>query len=289
MKIQNLPLDRIYRNNLELILGCNKLGQTVCQHQYTTYPLRLSPTFRLEGANSYQAYHYSINTSPGLLAGDELKLSLQLTPNTSLYLTDQAATKIHPMPKQGSKATVKYQIVVDAEASLELVPEPIILYADSVLEQEIVVNLHSTARLFLSEIILPGRLAKQEYYDFNCYFNRLQVSDLAGKLLFVDAVRLLGKNNQFKNNRMFSSSPIMGNAIAVLPDIDLELLSARLENLKLSDRNQIEVATTILPSNNGILIRATSHKTIVLKNYFAHTLNCIRAMTARSPLPYIAK
>lgn len=277
-----------YQHNLELSLRCDR-SQTVCQHQYTTYPLRLSSIFRLEGANSNRAYHYLINISPGLLAGDELDLSLQLGSNTSLYLTDQAATKVHPMPEINTKARVNYQVTVDAGASLELVPEPVILYTDAVLEQETVIKLHPTARLFLSEIILAGRLAKGEYYNFNYYFNRLRVTDLQEKLLFTDVMRLAGKQNKFKDNQIFASLPIMGNAIAILPNIDLQLLTTQLKDIKLINEQNIAVATTILPTNNGILIRALSNKTRELKKYFTYALNCIRTITNQSPLPYIAK
>lgn len=278
-----------YKNHLELKLHQSESSQTICQHQYTTFPLRLSSLFRLEGADSNRAYVYLINTSPGLLAGDELNLSLQLAPQTNLYLTDQAATKVHPMPEEGTKATINYQILVDHDASLELVPEPIILYRDSVLEQKTVIRLHATAKLFLSEIILPGRLAKKEYYDFNYYFNRLEVTDLNTKILFTDAMRLAGQQNKFKNNKLFTSLPIMGNAIAVLPNTDLQLLTRQLENVESAGCKNIEIATTILPSNNGILIRALSQKTSELKKYFTYALNCIRAISNQSSLPYIAK
>ena len=275
-----------YQHNLELFLRCDR-ERTVCQHQYTTYPLRLSPSFRLEGSNSSRIYHYLINTSPGLLSGDKLRLSLDLAANTSLYLTDQAATKVHPMLKTGTKATVDYQIRVDRDASLELVPEPIILYADSVLEQETAIALHPTAKLFLSEIIIPGRLAKQEYYDFNYYFNRIKVTDLAGKILFIEANRLWGKQNQFQHHHLFAASAIIGNAIAVLPNTNLKLLTTQLNEL--ASCKNIEAATAILPSNNGILIRALSNKTVQLKQYFTSALDCIRTLTNQSPLPYIPK
>ncbi|MGL5076037.1 MAG: urease accessory protein UreD, partial [Waterburya sp.] len=170
------------KNNLDLKLQCNSINQTICHYQYSNYPLRLSSIFRFEGANSQRAYLYLLNTSPGLLAGDTLNLSLQLASNSHLYLTDQAATKVHPMPEVNTKATMNYQIVLEANSSLELVPEPIILYKNSILEQDTIIKLHPKARLFLSEIILPGRLAKQEFYDFNYYFNRLQVKDLTDKL-----------------------------------------------------------------------------------------------------------
>ncbi|WP_019507140.1 urease accessory protein UreD [Pleurocapsa sp. PCC 7319] len=286
--VQNIEKVK-YQNNLELIVGSNQACQTICDHQYTSFPLRLSPIFRLEGISSERAYLYLINTSPGLLAGDELNISLQLAANSQLYLTDQAATKVHPMPEINSKASVNSQIIVNANASLELVPEPIILYSESALEQNTTINLDSTARLFLTEIILPGRLAKQEYYDFDYYFNRLQVTDLKGTLLFTDAMRLMGKENPFKNNKLFAPLPIMGSAIAVLPNIDLNLLTTHIENIELANCPNIEVATTILPSGNGVLIRALANKTTELKKYFRYALNCIRAITNQSSLPHIPK
>ncbi len=278
-----------YKDNLELKLKSNQSCQTISQHQYTTYPLRLSPVFRLEGAKTNRAYLYLINTSPGLLANDNLNLSLHLTENTHLYLTDQAATKVHPMPESNTKATVKYQIVVEENSSLEFIPEPVILYQDSVLEQQTNIKLHSTAQLFLTEIILPGRLAKDEYYDFNYYFNRLEIVDSADKLLYVDAIRLLGKNNPFKGNKIFTSLPIMGNAIAILPDIDFNSLIAAIESQSLSNSQNIESAITILPAENGIAFRVLANKTNDLKKYFGIILNCIRQITKQTTLPYIPK
>ncbi|MEL6439677.1 MAG: urease accessory protein UreD [Cyanobacteria bacterium J06621_8] len=278
-----------YQNHLELKLITNPLGQTVVQHQYTAYPLRLSSVFRLEKANCDRAYLYLINTSPGLLAGDELNLLLHLDSNTQIYFTDQAATKVHSMPKSGTKAVVNYQIIVESDASLEFVPEPIILYQDASIEQTTIVQLHPTARLFLSEIILPGRLARSEYYQFNYYFNRLKVTDLDNNLLFADAARLLGQSNKFKHNELFTELPIIGNAIAILPDVDLSLLIAKLETNDTSQTFNIELATTILPNCNSILIRALSNKTASLKDYFTYALNSIRSLTAQSSLPYIAK
>lgn len=276
-------------HNLDLQLQCNSIDQTICHHQYSSYPLRLSSIFRFEGANPQRAYLYLLNTSPGLLAGDTLNLSLQLAPNSHLYLTDQAATKVHPMPEVNTKATMNYQIVLEANSSLELVPEPIILYKNSILEQQTVIKLHPTARLFLSEIVLPGRLAKQEFYDFNYYFNRLQVKDLTDKFLVSDAMRLIGKDNPFQGNKLFSSLPIIGSAIAILPNTDLNLFIAQLNSIKSNSYQELEFATTILPSNNGILIRALAAKTLRLKMFFTEVLNCIRSITSQSPLPHIPK
>lgn len=278
-----------YQNNLELNLKCDRTNKTICTHQYTTYPLRLSPIFRLDGANTNRAYLYTMNTSPGLLAKDELKISLHLENNTNLYLTDQAATKVHPMPIKHSQATVDYQIELRSQANLELVPEPIILYDDAALTQNISMKLDRTAKLFLSEIILPGRLARGEVYQFRYYFNRLNITDITGKVLFTDAMCLQGKSNVFKDNQLFAPLPIMGSAIAVYPNLDLKLLSKKLDDIQLTNFPNIESATSILPSDCGLLIRAFANKSIQLKQYFKLVLEYTRNLFNQPNLPYIPK
>ena len=110
----------------------------------------------MEGEGTNRAYHYLINTSPGLLAGDELNLSLQLEANTSLYLTDQAATKVHQMPEIDTKATVNYQIKLEPNSSLELVPEPVILYKNAALSQK---------NFQFKYILLPNYLLAKLFYQ----------------------------------------------------------------------------------------------------------------------------
>lgn len=282
-------MDRKYRNNLELNLKCDRSSKTICAHQYTTYPLRLSPVFRLDGVDTNRAYFYTMNTSPGLLAGDELNISLKLNPKTNLYLTDQAATKVHQMPNLDSQAMVNYQIELQPRANLEFLPEPIILYKNAALSQNITIQLDESAGLFLREIILPGRLARGEYYQFRHYFNRLTVTDSTNKLLFTDAMHLTGKTNLFKNSKLFSPLPIISNAIAVYPDLDLKLLSQKLADIQITHFPSLMLATSILPGECGILIRALASKTFTLKNYFNLALNCVRQLTNQCTLPYIPK
>lgn len=179
--------------NLEIKTQCDRNGQTIVAHQYTRYPLGISRAFRLDRTNLNRAYLYITSISPGLLANDQLNISLELGANSELYLTDQSATKVHPMQTLGSKATTNYQVEILEEAALEFVPEPIILFKNATLEQKIRIKCHPTAQLFWSEIILPGRLAREEYYEFNSYFNHLEVRSLSGELWFTDAMRLEGK------------------------------------------------------------------------------------------------
>ncbi|MBD2503491.1 urease accessory protein UreD [Anabaena azotica] len=284
-------------NNLELRLKCdkplgicsadNRQSKTIVSHQYAAYPLSVSPVFRLDGDfDSYRAYLYMMSTSPGLLAGDEWKISLQLEENSSLYLTEQAATKVHSMPIEGTKATINYNIEIGAKASLEFIPEPLILFADAVLEQTINIKIHPTGQLCLSEIILPGRLARGESYQFHHYLSRLQVRSTSGELWFTDAMYLEGKLNPFTDSHLFTSSPVLGSLFVVLPEADLAILSASIEDLEAANCSDMTVASSILPHGKGLLIRAIASGTHKMKMYLKYALNCVRRSNHQPPLPY---
>ena len=277
------------RDNLEIKLKCNRLGKTVVTHQYTTYPWRLSGVFRLDAAESQRAYLYITSTSPGLLAGDNLGLSLLLEAGASLYLTDRDATKVHAMPIAGTKATVESKIEVATGASLEFVPEPIILFADAALEQTTRIQLHEGAELFWSEIVLPGRLARGECYQFRHYFSRLEITTARGELWFRDNTHLEGKHNLFKHSDLFAFKPVLANLIVVQPHTDIEVLSKKLEDLEAANCPDLVVASSVLPEDKGLLVRAMASKTIGIKKYIKYALNCVRYLSDRSSLPYIAK
>ena len=78
-------------------------------------------------------------------------------------------------------------------------------------------------------------------------------------------------------------------AIAIIPDVNLKLLSTHLESIELAKCKNMEVVTSILPSKNGLVIRAFGNRTIKLKKYFIFALDCIRTLTSRPLLPYMAK
>lgn len=276
------------RNTLELKLECDRLGQSIVAHQYATHPMRVSGVFRLDRDEADCAYLYSINTSPGLLAQDHLSLSLNLAANTKMYLTDQAATKVHAMPQIKTKAITNWQISVETGASLELVPEPVILFTDAALEQTTEIILHSHAALFWSEILVPGRLARGEYYDFRHYHNRFEIYSHQGELWFRDAIRLVGKNNPFKQHDLFAAKPILANLILVQPQIDLAKLE-QTANLAAVNYKELTIASSILPENKGLLIRVMATKTSPVKQYINYVLNCVRYLSDRPKVPYIPK
>lgn len=282
--------DRVTDYDLYLRLQCDRYQQTFVARQYATHPFRVSNGFHLEGGLSNRIYLYLMNTSPGLMEGDRFRLGIQVDRNAQLYLTDQAATKVHRMPAPGSRAIVDYDLSIAPEARLEFVPEPFILYAESTLEQYTNITFHPTGTLFLTEVVVPGRLARQEYYQFNRYSSRLRIQSPDGQLMMGDAMRLEGVSNRFQHSALFTSLPIIGTAIAIYPDLDLHLLEAACDRLlAMPDSSTFIAGYSRLPNCNGLMIRAMGDRISAIQRQFALVLDAIRTMTGQQPLPEVPK
>ena len=274
------------RSDLQIKLNLNKFNKTIITYKYSDHPLCISRPFYLDN-NQRRAYLYLGNNSPGLFPGDNFNITLDCEENTQVYLTDRAATKVYPNPDLEQIAQVSYQFNLAAGSYLEFVPESLILYQDSALEQVTKINMDFTSTLFLSEIILPGRLARGESYLFHSYFNRLQVYSLEGDLWFSDGMYLSGIKNSFKDSHLFAKYSVLGNAIAVLTESKVKLLQQKIE--KLDSPKNVLTATSLLPKDRGILIKVNAQKTASIKQYFTSIINSIRNTNKNNHLPHIPK
>lgn len=278
---------------LALKLECSASGKTVLSHRYMAYPLSVSPVFRLEeqsknSASKDRAYLYRMNTSPGLLAGDALKLSFVLDAGSQLYLADQAATKVHAMPEVGSRATVDYAIEVGDRATLEFLPEPLILFADAALKQTTEITLSDTAALCWGEIILPGRLARGEAYEFRECFSRVRVKKHGGRLWFTDAMKLTGKENRFSQQALFASGKVIGTLLLILPaEIATKQVLAELSKAVDSlSSESLALASSVLPQERGLFVRAVGQTTREMQATFKLAVNAVRTVRGEALLPY---
>ena len=273
---------------LELKLSTNSTEKTIVTHQHATHPLRISSPFRLDEKDSDRAYLYLRNNSPGLFAQDKLELTLDVQADTKLYLTEQSATKAHPMGAE-DKAEVNYHWQIGDRAMVEFVPEPVILYQDSALEQTTKICLSETASLFWSDIILPGRLARGESYQFRYYKHLLEVCSLTEELWFCDRLLLTGKSNRFREQQLFASHPVLGNAVVIMPNLDLNLYQEAIDNLEQEQDQHIITATSVLPDQRGIIIKVLATRSQQISRYWQAVLNVLRQLNNESQLSVIPK
>ena len=125
---------------------------------------------------------------PGVMAGDDLALEVEVGPGAAALLVAQSATKIHAMRAPGA-AHQAIRFRVAAGASLEYHPGLSIPFAHSDFSQRIEVDLAAGARFVMLERWAAGRVARGERHAYRRVASSLRVRS-AGELVYADALAL---------------------------------------------------------------------------------------------------
>lgn len=191
-------------------------GLTQLVHKYHASPLKIAKTFRYEnetlihGAEPMEQLGiYMMDCSPGLMSGDHYEINVRLGEGARIFLTNQSFTKVHPsVADQGS--TQRQTLHLDAEAVLEYIPEPLMLYKDACLFAEMDVRLSSGSALIFSDICCPGRTQRGEIFQYNRYINRMKVW-YGEELIFYQNQRIEPQSMQLAVSGCWEQETHLGN------------------------------------------------------------------------------
>ena len=143
-------------------------GKTVIREQYSRVPLFTQRAMYLEESLPAMAYVYIVSPSGGILQGDRYRIDITLDNNTFAHVTTQGATRIYKMEKNYASQIVN--IKVGEGSYFEYIPDQIIPFRNSRFYQEVELNVHDNATMIYSEVIVPGRVASGEAFEYDiCY------------------------------------------------------------------------------------------------------------------------
>lgn len=165
------PAARVGGARIELIRarGATRLGSC-----YQQVPVRLVPPFNFDSEPA--ALLYLINPTAGLMDGDGHYIDLVARSGASALVTGQSATRVHPA--LASYATQQWNVTVEPDASLVVLPGPLIPFRRSRYYQRGRVSLAEGARLIWGDIWLPGRYERgaiSERFAFDHIVQDLEV------------------------------------------------------------------------------------------------------------------
>lgn len=135
----------------------------------------------------------------GLVAGDEIDLTLEVGPEATAAVTTQAQTKVYR--SDGRWASQRMTARIGEDAALAIVPEPTACFAGARYRQYQRFELHPRASLLLVDSITPGRAARGERWAFDACLSRNDVQH-GGKTVLRDAVRLVAGEGPPVERRM---------------------------------------------------------------------------------------
>lgn len=175
------PAGRIGGARIELIRRGDATRLGTC---YQQIPLRVMPPFLF--ASEPASLLYLINLTAGLMDGDGHGIELTAREGTRAVVTGQSATRVHPALSRF--ATQQWNVKVEDDACLVVLPGPTIPFGGSRYFQRGRVELAPRARMIWGDIWLPGRYDRGELSE-RFRFERI-VQDVevrrAGRLVYRD-------------------------------------------------------------------------------------------------------
>ena len=265
-----------------------KSGQrkTVIQRRFSCVPLQiLKPQYTTHG----EVLLYLLSPTGGVVQGDQYDLKLDLSTNAQVIFTTQAATKVYAMPNDTANQAVFLK--VGRNARLEYLPDPLILFRSSRFSQVIEVDISPGGIFVFQDIILPGRVSRQEDFVFTNFSSSLRVNDQHGLLLY-DPVKIslnpasnhsnpdfhqLGLLEEFKCwGSFYVFGELSPNGLTV-ESIDryspiLEIIQSRLElvnNLNCNKGQRLAIGGFTCLKRNGVVIRMMAQNTQLIQNTFS--------------------
>ena len=128
-----------------------------------------------------------VNSSGGVLGGDQLEMRIELDPGAMLTLRTQSATRLHR--SNGEAACSLCRFSLGADARLDYFPDEIIPFAGSDYEQLTMIDLAPGATALVGEVVTAGRLAREERFAFTRLALDLRCTG-GGRLLLRDRAEI---------------------------------------------------------------------------------------------------
>ena len=252
-------------------------GRTEITRSQATSPLKLI-TPRREGS---AAWVYSSTFGGGLVAGDQIHLDMQLTPNTTCVLSTQASTKVYRDPaKKGCQQTLEAHIADGA--MLISVPDPITCFAQSIYEQQQQFHLAPQGSVVLLDWLTSGRHKRGESWKFTRYRSQIDVYRESQQLL-TDRLLLDSQDGPLKSP--FRVGRFQCLAVVVLVGKVLEAAADKiLETVaKQTVESNSSLIETVSPLDGGIILRIAGITTQLVADCVTRRLSFLESFLGETP------
>lgn len=237
---------------LDVELAVGPRGRTYIERRAQRFPLRLTTPLYIDAGDPGMAFLYVQNPTGGVFAGDRLRVSVHAGAGTRTHLTTTAATKISRAA--GGHAESRTELALGQGSYLEVVPDPLIPYAGSSLEQELNASLAPGSALVATEIVAPGRIARGESFAYERLSLRTSITDVEGRELCVDHVCLEPPLRPPARRGVLGRWAYLATVLVAAPGRDAEAIAAALD-ATLRDVPGAFAAAGATPDDAGALAR----------------------------------
>lgn len=167
-------------------------GRTFLSGQRAAYPFHLCRPFYLDGDPAGMATVYVQSCAGGIFEHDRLSVRLSSGAATAVHVTSQASTIVHGMT--GGMACQAAEIEAGADALVEYLPDPLILFPRSRFDNRLTIRVHENATVIAGDAFLAHDPAGRGGV-FDWFSSTLSVTDGAGRPLVFDRFSIEGSRH----------------------------------------------------------------------------------------------
>ena len=235
-----------------------KSKKTVIKEQFTKVPLFIQRALYLEESIPSMAYIYVISPSGGILQGDRYRIDISLSNHAYAHVTTQGATRIYKMEKDFGTQMVN--IVVDDGCYFEYIPDQIIPFRNSRFYQIVNLKVHESATMIYSEMLIPGRVASGESFQYDICYIKTIAKDNAEKMRFIDIMKLEPKKENLESFGIMNNFEVIANVYILCNEKYQSDMKDKI-NTTMKNKNKIYGGTSSFPDNNGLVARILGNTT----------------------------
>jgi urease accessory protein len=180
------------------------------------------------------------------------------------------------MEKNYASQTIN--INVDEESYFEYVPDQIIPFRNSRFYQEVLLNVHDNATMIYSEVIVPGRVASGEAFNYDICFIKTVGRNQLGKTRFIDTVKLEPRTENLRAKGNLGKLHVVGTIYIVTKEGYINDLNHEIDqNIRLLEgKRKLSCGSSILPGRQGIIIRILGNSAEDMKKMIFEVIGITR-------------
>jgi urease accessory protein len=267
--------------------GDPSIKKTVIREQYCKVPLFIQRAMYLEETLPAMAYVYIISPSGGILQGDRYRIDITLSNNAFAHVTTQSATRIYKMER--NFATQMVNVVVEEGSYFEYIPDQIIPFRNSRFYQAVELNVHDNATMIYSEMLVPGRVASGESFEYDICYIKTIARNQVGKLRFMDVVKLEPKKEDLRVEGILGKFDVVGTVYIITREFYIKDLQQEI-NAKIAGlEGTLSGGASILPAKQGIIVRILGKTAGDVRNMIFESLRISRNQIIGAPFSGIRK
>lgn len=235
---------------LELTFALGADG-TALTHDFARVPFHVSGTLDQLAPESATAVYVQSPTG-GIAQGDRHTVDIEARDGATALVSTQSATKIQRMECNYAAATTT--VSAGRGAHLEYVPDQTIIHRDARFYQDVTLELAPDSTVVFGDVVVPGRLARGERFDFDRYYQRVDAQGPDGRL-FEDTTHLRPDDIDPDRVGILDGATVYGTLyVATTTDCDAAALADAIHEAVADDGAR--ASATRLPNDAGVVVRA---------------------------------